>query len=76
MAAKGGRVANIDVGNRVELAETMAGLPRKAHKSLHGTLFYQLLRLQGALGEESPAALEMFSGNGQTTCEQLIDRYN
>lgn len=27
------------------------------------------------LGEDAPAAIEMFSGRGQPTCEQLIDRY-
>src|SRR6266487_6165176 len=27
------------------------------------------------LGEDAPAAMEMFSGRGQPTCEQLIDRY-
>ena len=38
-------------------------------------LFYQLLRSLGGLGDDAPAAMEMFSGRGQPTCEQLIDRY-
>jgi hypothetical protein len=41
----------------------------------HSPLFYQLLRGHGVLGEDAPAAIEMFSGRGQPTCEQLIDRY-
>jgi hypothetical protein len=41
----------------------------------HSPLFYQLLRRLGTLGEDAPAAMEMFSGRGQPTCEQLIDRY-
>ncbi len=41
----------------------------------HSPLFYQLLRAHGVLGEDAPAAIEMFSGRGQPTCEQLIDRY-
>ena len=41
----------------------------------HSPLFYQLLRSHGVLGEDAPAAIEMFSGRGQPTCEQLIDRY-
>jgi hypothetical protein len=38
-------------------------------------LFYQLLRSRGHLGQDAPAAIEMFSGRGQPSCEQLIDRY-
>ena len=41
----------------------------------HSPLFYQLLRNHGVLGPDAPAAIEMFSGRGQPTCEQLIDRY-
>ena len=41
----------------------------------HSPPFYQLLRSLGVLGEDAPAAMEMFSGRGQPTCEQLIDRY-
>ena len=26
-------------------------------------------------GQDAPAAIEMFSGRGQPSCEQLIDRY-
>jgi hypothetical protein len=38
-------------------------------------LFYQLLRAHGDLGPDTPAAIETFSGRGQPSCEQLIDRY-
>ena len=38
-------------------------------------MFYQLLRAHGDLGPDAPAAIEMFSGRGQPSCEQLIDRY-
>ena len=41
----------------------------------HGPLFYQLLRAYGRLGEDAPAAIQMFSGPDRPTCEQLIDRY-
>jgi hypothetical protein len=41
----------------------------------HSPLFYHLLRSHGVLGEDAPAAIEMFSGRGQPTSEQLIDRY-
>jgi len=31
--------------------------------------------MRNAGGKDTPAAIEMFSGHGQPTCEQLIDRY-
>ncbi|MFQ4147091.1 site-specific integrase [Arthrobacter sp. LAPM80] len=76
MAAKGGLVANVEVGDCVELLELTAGLPTRSNGFIRSPLFYQLLRWHGVLGQEAPAAIEMFSGNGQPTCEQLIDRYN
>ena len=42
----------------------------------HSPLFYQLLHTRGVLGEDAPAAIEVFSGRGQPSCEQLIDRYH
>ena len=75
MAAKGGPVAAVRVGDCVELLQAAAELratPARAHA--HSPLFYQLLRRHGVLGQDSPAAIEMFSGRGQPTCEQLIDR--
>ena len=38
-------------------------------------MFYQLLRAHGDLGPDAPAAIEMFFGRGQPSCEALIDRY-
>jgi len=77
MAAKGGPVAAVGVGDCVELlqvaADIRAACGSEAHA--HSPLFYQLLRSHGVLGQDAPAAIEMFSGRGQPTCEQLIDRY-
>jgi integrase len=77
MAAKGGPAAEVRVGDCVELLQVTAGLRvasgSEAHA--HSPLFYQLLRAHGVLGEDAPAAIEMFSGRGQPSCEQLIDRY-
>jgi integrase-like protein len=77
MAAKGGPAAAVRVGDCAELLQAAARLRvtsgSEAHA--HGPLFYQLLRSHGLLGEDAPAAIEMFSGRGQPTCEQLIDRY-
>jgi integrase len=77
MAAKGGPVAAVRVGDCAELlqvaADNRATSGSEAHA--HSPLFYQLLRSHGVLGEDAPAAIEMFSGRGQPSCEQLIDRY-
>jgi Phage integrase family len=76
VAAKGGLVDQVRVGDCVELLA--AGAERtRATADRHATspLFYQLLRARGDLGVDAPAAIEMFSGRGQPSCEQLIDRY-
>jgi integrase len=77
LAAKGGPVAAVRVGDCVELLQAAAKLRAisgsEAHA--HSPLFYQLLRSHGVLGEDAPAAIEVFSGRGQPSCEQLIDRY-
>ncbi|QCO98585.1 site-specific integrase [Arthrobacter sp. 24S4-2] len=77
MAAKGGPVAAVRVGDCVELLATVTGIgtSTRLQTNARSPLFYQLLR-HHVWGEDAPAAIEMFSGNGQPTCEQLIDRYN
>jgi hypothetical protein len=75
LAAKGGPAAAVRVGDCVELLQVTAGMRATSEVHAHSPLFYQLLRSLGGLGEDAPAAMEMFSGRGQPTCEQLIDRY-
>jgi integrase-like protein len=75
LAAKGGSVAAVRVGDCVELLQVAAGMRATCEVHAHSPLFYQLLRNHGVLGPDAPAAIEMFSGRGQPTCEQLIDRY-
>ena len=75
LAAKRGPVAAVQVGDCVELLQVTAGMRATSEVHAHSPLFYQLLRNHGVLGEDTPAAIEMFSGRGQPTCEQLIDRY-
>ena len=74
MAAKGGPVGAVRVGDCVELL-ALARTQAASEAHANSPLFYQLLRAHGVLGEAAPAAIEMFSGRGQPTCEQLIDRY-
>ena len=75
MAAKGGPVEQVRVGDCVELLATAARTRATTPSHLNSPLFYQLLRAHGDLGPDAPAAIEMFSGRGQPSCEQLIDRY-
>jgi hypothetical protein len=75
MAAKGGPVEQVRVGDCVELLATAARTRATTSSHLNSPLFYQLLRAHGDLGPDAPAAIEMFSGRGQPSCEQLIDRY-
>jgi len=77
LAAKGGPVAAVGVGDCVELLQVAAGIRATSGSEAHAhsPLFYQLLRNHGVLGEDAPAAIEMFSGRGQPSCEELIDRY-
>jgi hypothetical protein len=76
LAAKGGLVAEVTVGDCVEFLRIGDGLRTTSGDGhAHSPLFYQLLRAHGVLGQHAPAAIEMFSGRGQPGCEQLIDRY-
>lgn len=76
MAAKGGRVANIDVGDCVELAEALAGLPEKAQKVSARRPVLSTAPLAWSSGRGIAGRAGDVSGNGQTTREQRIDRYN
>jgi hypothetical protein len=74
MAAKGGLVADVRVGDAVELLE-VARVSAKGDGHAHSPLFYQLMQAHGCWGQDAPAAIQAFSGRGQPSCEQLIDRY-
>lgn len=75
LAAKGGAVAEVAVGDCVELLQVTDGLRATTEAHAHSPLFYQLLRTHGVWDQHAPAAIEMFSARGQPSCEQLIDRY-
>ena len=75
MAVKGGLVEQVRVGDCVELLAAAERMRTTSDRHANSPLFYQLLRAHGGLGADAPAAIEMFSGRGQPSCEQLIDRY-
>ena len=76
MAAKGGGVTGITVGDCAELLDVAACTLTARDRHPYSPFFYQLLRAWGAFSDAAPAAMRVFSGRGQPTCEQLIDRYH
>ena len=75
MAAKGGLVTDITVGDCAELLATAGQLRAGRDRHPCSPVFYQLLRGLGGFGPDAPATMRVFAGRGQPTCEQLIDRY-
>jgi integrase len=77
MAAKGGAVRDITVGDCLEMLDLQAEYlpPRLAGSGPH---FYQLLRRIGTLPDDAPATVRMLNPKfkGQLTVAQLIDRYD
>ncbi|WP_188281393.1 site-specific integrase [Streptomyces sp. CBMA29] len=73
LAAKGGMLADITIGDILELLETQAVVLKRA---MAGTeVFYRLLHQFGALGDDAPQNLREVRNLGQRTPEELIDRY-
>ena len=72
MAAKGGAVADITVGDCTELLDVAADvctLPH--HKSPY---FYQVLHALGVLGNTAAPTVRALSDQRQLSVEQLVDR--
>ena len=72
MAAKGGAVADITVGDCIELLDVAADvctLPH--HKSPY---FYQVLHALGVLGNTAAPTVRALSDQRQLSVEQLVDR--
>ena len=72
MAAKGGALGEITVGDVLELFEAEADAPGKT--SVGSTLFYRALLDIGALGGSAPPTLRHLRTVGQRSPEQMIDR--
>jgi hypothetical protein len=73
LAAKGGTLAEITVGDVLELVDTetamLAAWPRDV------PAFYQILHDLGFLGEQAPLRFRQLRAGVQLTPEQLVDRY-
>lgn len=74
MAAKGGTVSDIVLGDVMELLAAEDDV--RAHRGAGTTAFYRTLREIGVLGEEAPPALRHLRTPGPLTPEQMIDRYH
>lgn len=72
--AKGGGVADITVGDCLELRKAEIDLAKRRRSNRF--LFYSLLKELGLFPPDAPATLRSFTVfSGQLTPEQLIDRY-
>jgi hypothetical protein len=71
---RGGRVADITVGDLLELAEA-AGQVRKTRASEGFPAAYQMLRDTGVFPASAPARFHDLHVRGQLSVEELVDRY-
>jgi integrase len=73
LAAKGGVLADITVGDALELMDREAEAftcPTRDHK-----VFYRMLRELGVFEDQAPQRLRAFRTAGQLTPAELVDRY-
>jgi hypothetical protein len=73
VAAKGGALADVTIGDVLQLLDTEAEVHRKIN--IGGAVFYRLLHQMGIFGKDAPATLREARTAGQRTPEELIDRY-
>jgi len=73
LAAKGGTLAGVTIGDVLELLDTEAGV----HGAARGdsAACYRLLREMGIFGPAAPARLRQLRTAGQRTPEEMIDRH-
>ncbi len=72
LAAKGGTISDITIGDCLELLRIADDLQSSAGAT--SPYFYQLLRTAGVFGGTAPA-VRALKTQGQLGCEQLVDRY-
>ena len=73
LAAKGGTLADVTVGDALELMDREAEsftCPTRDHK-----VFYRMLRELGVFSDDAPQRLRAFRTAGQLTPAALVDRY-
>ncbi|WP_327241072.1 tyrosine-type recombinase/integrase [Streptomyces sp. NBC_01320] len=78
MAAKGGNVRDITVGDCLEMADLLLSLGADSGRAVDTSVyFYQLLHAAGVFPEGALATVRIFNpkNQGQISVEQMIDRY-
>ncbi|MEV0899081.1 site-specific integrase [Actinoplanes sp. NPDC049802] len=78
MAAKGGSVRDVTIGDCLEAMRVSREVfPGPSRSCRHSPVFYQLLHSAGVFPADAPPTVRMFSPvfAGQTPVEQLVDRY-
>ncbi|MEV6335478.1 site-specific integrase [Nocardia vinacea] len=73
IAAKGGTLADITVGDVLELVDTETDLLTAWPRDI--PVFYQILHDLGFLGDQAPQRFRQLRTGGQLTPDQLVDRY-
>jgi hypothetical protein len=73
VAAKGGTIVNITVGDLLELFDAQSDV--SDNPAAGRTLFYRLLHEMGILGPAAPSTLRALRTAGQRSPAELIDRY-
>src|SRR5260221_14750562 len=71
LAAKGGTIADITVGDCLELLDAITA----AKGGNTSPYFYQLLHALGVFPPAAPPTVRGFKTHGQLTAGQLVDRY-
>jgi hypothetical protein len=72
MAAKGGMIADVTIGDCLELLDTAAAVCKIPHYK--SPYFYQLLHAAGVLGSSAAPTVRALSADRRLTAGQLIDR--
>jgi integrase len=73
LAAKGGLVADITVGDCLELEELQGGAGMR--RTNRGAGLYGVLHSMGVFGADPPSTLRAFATQGQLSPQQMLDRY-
>jgi site-specific recombinase XerD len=78
MAAKGGRAADITVGDCIQTVQIAAEATKASGKTrgYRSSFFYQPVRSLGRFPDNAPASTRAFHVSGQMSVEEMIDRYH
>ena len=77
MAAKGGQVADITVGDCMEMVQIAAEVVKATgrDRGYRSSFFYQLVRALGRFPDTAPVSTRAFHVHGQMSVEEMVDRY-